>query len=70
MQSNEPVYKGMPLPLRPDITDTFEFFQALDNFTQTFAIRRGEKVLMLADPRLDRRVASLLAMTIREEPVG
>ena len=49
-------YKGMPLPLNRNITETFEFFQALDNFTRTFAFRKGDEVLMLADPLLDRRV--------------
>ena len=41
-------YKGMPLPLNRNITETFEFFQALDNFTRTFAFRKGDEVLMLA----------------------
>lgn len=54
--SGNGTYKGMPLPLNPNITDTVEFFQALDNFTRTFAFRRGDEVLMLADPLLDRRV--------------
>lgn len=49
-------YAGMPLPLAPSITETREFFQALDNFTRTFAFRAGDEVLILADPLLDTRV--------------
>jgi hypothetical protein len=47
---------GLPIPLAPAITETKHFFQALDNFTRTFAFRAGDSVLMLADPLLDPRV--------------
>lgn len=49
-------YAGLPLPLAPAITETRNFFQALDNFTRTFAFRPGDEVLVLADPLLDTRV--------------
>jgi hypothetical protein len=49
-------YAGLPIPLAPAITDTKHFYQALDNFTRTFAFRAGDEVLMLADPLLDTRV--------------
>lgn len=49
-------YFGIPLALRPEITETKHYFQALDNFTRTFAFRPGDEVLMLADPLLDPRV--------------
>ena len=49
-------YAGLPLPLAPAIIETRNFFQALDNFTRTFAFRLGDEVLMLADPLLDTRV--------------
>jgi hypothetical protein len=49
-------YIGLPPPLNPAITRTKDFFQALDNFTRVFAIRPGERVLMLTDPLLDPRV--------------
>src|SRR5688572_16493851 len=49
-------YVGLPPPLNPSVTRTKELFQALDNFTRVFAIRPGEKVLMLTDPLLDPRV--------------
>jgi len=49
-------YVGLPPPLNPSITRTKDLFQALDNFTRVFAIRPGEKVLMLTDPLLDPRV--------------
>jgi hypothetical protein len=51
-----PTYQGLPLPLAPHITETREFFQALDNFTRTFAFRAGDRVLLLTDPLLDPRV--------------
>ena len=49
-------YVGLPPPLNPAVTKTKDLFQALDNFTRVFAIRPGEKVLMLTDPLLDPRV--------------
>lgn len=51
-----PNYAGLPIPLAPAITDTKHFYQALDNFVRTFAFRRGDEVLVLADPLLDTRV--------------
>ena len=47
---------GLPTPLRPAVTQTKHWFQALDNFHRVFAIRPGDEVLMLADPLLDPRV--------------
>ncbi|RYX94701.1 MAG: hypothetical protein EOO28_13885 [Comamonadaceae bacterium] len=47
---------GMPTPLLPSLTQTKNFFQALDNFSRVFAIRPGDEVLFLADPLLDPRV--------------
>lgn len=47
---------GLPTPLNPAITGTKNFIQALDIFHRVFAIRPGDKVLMLADPLLDPRV--------------
>jgi hypothetical protein len=49
-------YIGLPPPLNPAVTRTKDFFQAVDNFARVFAIRPGEKVLMLTDPLLDTRV--------------
>ncbi|MDM0066909.1 hypothetical protein [Variovorax sp. J31P207] len=49
-------YIGLPSALPSAITETKHFFQALDNFTRTFAFRPGDRVLMLADPLLDPRV--------------
>lgn len=43
------------LPPKPKFTDR-EWFQALDQFSRVFAIRPGERVLMLTDPLLDKRV--------------
>ena len=56
-----PVYQGLPLPLAPHITETREFFQALDNFTRTFAFRAGDRVLLLTDPLLDPRVVEAIS---------
>jgi hypothetical protein len=49
-------YVGLSPGLRPELTATKHWFQAVDNFTRVFAIRPGERVLMLADPLLDTRV--------------
>src|SRR5947208_2852718 len=43
------------LPPKRKFTDR-EWFQALDQFARVFAIRPGERVLMLTDPLLDARV--------------
>ena len=56
-----PTYQGLPLPLAPHITETREFFQALDNFTRTFAFRAGDRVLLLTDPLLDARVVEAVS---------
>lgn len=56
-----PTYQGLPLPLAPHITETREFFQALDNFTRTFAFRAGDRVLLLTDPLLDTRVVDAVS---------
>ena len=56
-----PTYQGLPLPLAPHITETREFFQALDNFTRTFAFRAGDRVLLLTDPLLDARVVDAVS---------
>ena len=49
-------YVGLPPKLKASLTDTKHYFQALDNFFKVFAIRPGERVLMLTDPLLDPRV--------------
>jgi len=49
-------YRGMPIAPAAAITETKNFFQALDNFQRVFAIRPGEQVLILSDPLLDPRV--------------
>ena len=49
-------YVGLPTPLHAGVTQTKHFFQALDNFTRVFAIRPGDRVLMLVDSLLDARV--------------
>ena len=56
-----PTYQGLPSPLAPHITETREFFQALDNFTRTFAFRAGDRVLLLTDPLLDPRVVDAVS---------
>ena len=53
-------YVGLPPPLSSAITGTREFFQALENFSRVFAIRPGERVLILADSLLDRRVVDAI----------
>ncbi len=49
-------YIGLSPGVRREVIATKQWFQAVDNFTRVFAIRPGEKVLILADPLLDPRV--------------
>src|SRR6476620_92687 len=58
---NDPHYIGLPPPVAGHVTQTREFFQALDNFTRTFAFRPGDKVLFLTDPLLDTRVVEAIS---------
>lgn len=58
---DEPIYVGLPPKLAPAITDTKHYFQALDNFCRVFAIRPGDRVLMLTDPLLDPRVVDAVS---------
>ena len=59
---SEPIeYIGLPPALSPSITRVKEYFQALDNFFQVFAIRRGDCVLMLIDSLLDPRVVDAVS---------
>ena len=51
---------GLPTPLNPEVKQTREYFQALDNFFRVFAIRPGDRVLMLTDALLDRRVVDAI----------
>jgi hypothetical protein len=54
-------YIGLPPPLNPRITETRDYFQALDNFFRVFAIRPDDRVLMLTDALLDRRVVDAIS---------
>ena len=47
---------GLPPGLNPAVTQTKNYFAALENFQRTFAFKQGDNVLMLTDPRLDVRV--------------
>ena len=48
---------GLPQALNPAVTQTKNYFAALENFQRTFAFGQGDKVLLLTDPLLDTRVA-------------
>lgn len=54
--SNPNSFIGQPPSLRSSITDTKNYFKALENFTKVFAFRPGDRVLVLTDPLLDTRV--------------
>src|ERR1700712_1921930 len=56
-----PDYVGLPPPLDAALTQTRNYFQALDNFFRVFAMGEGERVLMLTDPLLDRRVVDAVS---------
>jgi hypothetical protein len=61
-QSSGPAhYIGLAPPLDPRVTQTRHYFQALDNLTRAFAVRAGDRVLMLVDPLLDMRVVEALS---------
>jgi hypothetical protein len=47
---------GLPPKDQQQLKSTSNYFAALDNFSKVFAIRAGDKVLILADPLLDPRV--------------
>ena len=49
-------YIGLSPGVRREVSATKQWFQAADNFSRVFAIRPGERVLILADPLLDPRV--------------
>ena len=49
-------YVGLPPPQKPALTSVREHFQAVDNFCRVFAIRPGDRVVMLTDSLLDPRV--------------
>jgi hypothetical protein len=59
--SNPSVFIGGPKPLRSEITQTKNYFKALENFSRVFAIRPGDKVLFLTDPLLDQRVVDAVS---------
>jgi hypothetical protein len=54
-------YIGVPPPVKPSLTQTRDYFQALENFFRVFAIRPGERVMMLTDPLLDPRVVDAVS---------
>ena len=54
--SNDPFF-GLPPGLNPAITQTKNYFAALENFQRTFAFKQSDQVLLLTDPLLDVRVA-------------
>ncbi len=54
-------YVGLPPPPKASLTETRHYFQALDNFFRVFAIRPGDRVMMLTDPLLDPRVVDAVS---------
>lgn len=54
-------FVGLPVAEDERIVGVRDRFQAMDNFTRVFAIRPGDRVLMLADPLLDPRVMQAVA---------
>ncbi|MEP6656760.1 MAG: hypothetical protein ABJC33_05960 [Betaproteobacteria bacterium] len=54
-------YVGLPPAPKSALTQTRDYFQALDNFCRVFAIRAGERVIMLTDPLLDPRVVDAVS---------
>ncbi len=56
---NDPLI-GLPPGLNPAITQTKNYFAALENFQRTFAFKQGDTVLLLTDPLLDVRVTDAI----------
>ena len=56
---NDPLI-GLPPGLNPAITQTKNYFAALENFQRTFAFKQGDSVLLLTDPLLDVRVTDVI----------
>ncbi len=60
MNAQDPLV-GLPPGLNsgqtPTVTQTKNYFAALENFQRTFAFKQGDNVLLLTDPLLDVRVA-------------
>src|SRR5690348_14629488 len=61
MSSTASDYVGLPPLLNPSITEVRDYFQALDNFFRVFAIRPGDRVLMLTDSLLDHLVVDAIS---------
>ena len=53
-------FVGLPLPLNAAVTQTKNYFAALENFQRTFAFKQGDQVLLLTDPLLDVRVVDAI----------
>lgn len=53
---DRPEWAGLPIPVAPAITQVKHHVQAMDNFVRVFAMRPGDRVLLLGDPLLDPRV--------------
>ena len=51
---------GLPPGLNPTVTQTKNYFAALENFQRTFAFKQGDTVLLLTDPLLDVRVTDAI----------
>ena len=51
---------GLPPGLNPAVTQTKNYFAALENFQRTFAFKQGDNVLLLTDPLLDVRVTDAI----------
>lgn len=54
------ILMGLPPGLNPTVTQTKNYFAALENFQRTFAFKQGDTVLLLTDPLLDVRVTDAI----------
>lgn len=59
--ASDSTWQGLAPAANPALTHTRHYFQALDNFTQVFAIKAGDQVLFLSDPLLDPRVVDAVS---------
>ncbi|WP_426956152.1 hypothetical protein [Muricoccus radiodurans] len=65
------LFKGRGLPAPDTLPNVLTglHFEALENFTRVFAVRPGERMLFLADPKLDPKVVAAISGLARARGV-
>jgi hypothetical protein len=66
---NDEAFVGLPRDSTLPTVLTSQYFEALDNFARTFAIRAGDRLVFLADRKLDPLVISAISGLARARGV-